>query len=97
MRTEKNRGEILMKLAGKIMRLISIRKGKSEKGYDYAFLKLADKETYENLDCSLNSDQIFENFKEHSDYAVEFDIQNGRDGNVRVSATLTPEKSAKAS
>ena len=69
------------------LRLIELRKGKSAKGNDYAFVKMADEATFENATFMLHKDQSTDFLQLHTRYNVELDKNDDF-----YSVFLTPEK-----
>jgi len=78
-----------MKFPPKELRLLSFRKGTSEKGHPYCMVKLADEKTFENATFSLNRDQSPDFLKEQAQYSVILEV----DGKYS-SVELVPLKQA---
>ena len=84
----KIKGEIYMKFYPSTpLRLIDVRTGTSQKGNPYTFVKLADEQTFENVDFMLQKDQDPATLQLHTRYNVEVE----RNDNFYTVA-LTPEK-----
>jgi hypothetical protein len=71
----------------KTLRLISVRTGISQKGNDYAFVKLADETTYENNEFMLGRDTNVKSLELQKRYDAEINIEDRF-----TSVNLTPAK-----
>jgi hypothetical protein len=80
-----------MKFPEKTLRLLSVRKGVSEKGNNYCFVKLADEATFESEEFMLNRDQSPDFLTVQQRYIATLNVE-GRFSSVE----LVPEKTGKA-
>jgi hypothetical protein len=79
-----------MLFPAKELRLIGHQQGTAKAtGNPYAFVKLADEKTYENITLSLHRDQLGEVLALQTNYSVVIEATESR-GNTYNSAMLTP-------